>query len=168
MGENRVTLKDLFLGSPKTSFIEFFRSLFVGGVAFVADFGVLTLLKEVFLLGTAGAATLGFCVGVVVNYLMSAFWAFKQSNVKNAALRFIVFVAIAAVGLFINNAIIDLFDVTLAERNFFGIFFAPRYYYMLGKIVATVVVFFWNFFSRKLLLFRRSAEQRTESENRQD
>lgn len=152
--EEKIALKDLFVGSAKTPFIEFFRSLFVGGVAFLADFGVLTLLKEAFSLDTILASTLGFSVGVIVNYIMSAFWAFKQSNVKNAAVRFVIFVAIAIVGLLINNAIIDLFDVTLAEQRFFGSLLNPDYYYMAGKIVATVVVFFWNFFSRKLLLFR--------------
>lgn len=154
LDKKKIQFKDLFIGAAKTPFIEFFRSLFVGGVAFVADFGVLTLLKEAFSLDTILASTLGFCVGVIVNYIMSAFWAFKQSNVKNALLRFAIFVAIAIVGLLINNAIIDLFDGTLAERRFFGTLLNPDYYYMAGKIVATVVVFFWNFFSRKLLLFR--------------
>lgn len=154
MENKSITFKDLFIGPSKTPFIEFFRSLFVGGVAFIADFGVLTVLKEVFSAETILASTLGFCVGVVVNYIMSAFWAFKQSNVKNPILRFVVFVAIALVGLLINNGIINLFDITLAERRFFGEWFDTGRYYMIGKVVATVVVFFWNFFSRKLLLFR--------------
>jgi hypothetical protein len=35
---------------------------------------------------------------------------------------------------------------------------------MIGKIVATVVVFFWNFFSRKLLLFRRAKPEEKAAE----
>lgn len=160
MQKEKIGFKDLLVGPAKTPFIEFFRSLFVGGVAFLADFGVLTLLKEAFSFDTILASTLGFCVGVVVNYIMSAFWAFRQSNVKNAVARFAIFVAIAIVGLLINNAIIDLFDVTLAEQRFFGSLLDPNYYYMAGKIVATVVVFFWNFFSRKLLLFRSEKKEK--------
>ena len=152
-----VSLKDLFLGASKNSYIEFFRSLFVGAAAFVADFVTLTLLKELAGMGTIAAATLGFAVGVTVNYLMSAFWAFRASNVKNPLVRFVIFVAIAAVGLLINNAVIAVFDGYFAKKQIFGALINPSRYYMIGKVAATVIVFFWNFFSRKLLLFRKSA-----------
>lgn len=154
MENQKITLKDLFIGPAKNAMIEFFRSLFVGGVAFVADFGVLTLSKEFFGASVITAATIGFTVGVVVNYLMSLLWAFRSSSVENAVLRFMLFVVFAIVGLLINNAIISAFDGPLAERGILGSAIDTGYYYMIGKIVATVVVFFWNFFSRKLVLFR--------------
>ena len=147
-------IKDLFIGPSKNGFVEFFRSLFVGGAAFAADFLTLALCKELAGMGTIASATLGFAVGVTVNYLMSVFWAFKSSNIKNAAARFIIFLVIAAVGLLINNIIIAAFDGPFAENRILGTLIEPARYYMIGKIAATIVVFFWNFFSRKLLLFR--------------
>lgn len=151
-------IKDIFVGTAKNNTIEFIRSLFVGGTAFVADFLTMVLLKELGNANTLLSATLGFVVGVTVNYLMSNFWAFSRSNVENSVIRFVIFVIIAAVGLVINNLIIKLFDETFAEMQLFGSFFNPKRYYMLGKITATVVVFFWNFFSRKLLLYRNKKE----------
>jgi len=150
----KISIKDLFVGTAKSNIVEFVRSLFVGAAAFAADFLTLALLKELGNINTLVASTLGFVVGVTVNYLLSNFWAFRSSNVENSLMRFLIFVAIAIVGLLINNLIISLFDVTFAEREIFGNLLQPRRYYMLGKIVATVVVFFWNFFSRKLLLYR--------------
>ena len=157
-----ITIKDLFFKPAKNSFVEFFRSLVVGGVAFVADFLTLALLKELFDVNTMVASTLGFVVGVVVNYLLSAFWAFKSSNVENPYIRFIIFVAIAAIGMVLNNLIIHLFDIYLAERQVFGSVISTSRYYLIGKIVATIVVFFWNFFSRKLILFRNKKVEETE------
>ena len=157
--EREIRLKDLFVGSAKSAYIEFFRSLFVGGAAFVADFFVLTLLKECAGLDTLVSATLGFAVGVTVNYLMSAFWAFRSSNIKNPYVRFAIFIAIAIIGLLLNNAIIAAFDGPFAEKQLFGSFLSPERYYMIGKVAATVIVFFWNFISRKVLLFRSDTQK---------
>ncbi|MCL2539793.1 MAG: GtrA family protein [Oscillospiraceae bacterium] len=157
--EQRVRFKDLFLGPAMSGFIEFFRSLFVGGAAFVADFSVLALLKEFAGVSTLISATLGFAAGVTVNYLLSAFWAFRSSNIKSHTARFLIFIAIAALGLLINNVIIAAFDGPLAEGQVFGSVLIPERYYMAGKIVATVIVFFWNFISRKVFLFRGTSKK---------
>jgi len=160
-------IKDLFFRPAKNSLIEFIRSLFVGGTAFIVDFATLALLKEVAGVSTLTASTLGFVAGVVVNYLLSVFWAFKSSNIKSPFVRFIVFVSIAVAGLLMNNLIINFFDKTLAEKQVFGSFISSARYYLIGKIAATITVFFWNFFSRKLLLFR-GEKQETESDKDND
>ena len=147
-------LKDLFFKPAKNSLIEFIRSLFVGGTAFVVDFVILALLKELAGVNTLTASTLGFVAGVIVNYLLSVFWAFKSSNIASPYLRFFIFVLIAVAGLLMNNLIIKFFDTTLAQKQIFGTLISSARYYLLGKIAATIAVFFWNFFSRKLLLFR--------------
>ena len=41
-------IKELFTGETDNTFIQFFRYLFVGGFAFVVDYGTLMLLVEVF------------------------------------------------------------------------------------------------------------------------
>ena len=156
--ELRLRLRDLFVGPAKSAFIELFRSLFVGAAAFAGDFVTLTLLKEAGGVSTLLSATLGFVVGVVINYILSAFWAFRNSNIKSGVIRFAVFVVIAIVGLLLNNLIIAVFDGPIAENMLLGEMVAPKRYYMIGKIVATIIVFFWNFFSRKLLLFRSNAK----------
>ncbi|MCL1829945.1 MAG: GtrA family protein [Oscillospiraceae bacterium] len=157
-----MSIRDIFFNPAKNRMIEFIRSLFVGAAAFAADFLTLALLKELGDINTLVASTLGFVVGVTVNYLLSNFWAFRSSNVDNAIMRFTIFVLIAIIGLIINNLIISLFDETLADMQLFGEFIQPKRYYMVGKIVATIVVFFWNFFSRKLLLYRDKKDSEQE------
>ena len=159
-----MTLKDVFFRPAKNSMIEFIRSLFVGGAAFFADFLTLVLLKELGNVNTLLSSTFGFAVGVTVNYLLSTFWAFRSSNIKNSFMRFIIFILIAIVGLLINNYIIKLFDEDFSKMLLFGSLIDPKRYYMAGKIVATVVVFFWNFFSRKLLLYRNKKDITENSE----
>ena len=153
-----MSIKDIFFGQAKNNLIEFIRSLFVGAAAFITDFLTLALLKELGDINTMLASTLGFVVGVTVNYLLSNFWAFRNSNVSKALVRFIIFVLIAIVGLIINNLIINLFDVYFSEKELFGTLISTKRYYMIGKVVATIVVFFWNFYSRKLLLYRSKKE----------
>ena len=149
-----MSIKDIFFKQAKNGMIEFIRSLFVGAAAFAGDFLTLALLKEIGNLDTLIASSLGFVVGVTINYLLSTFWAFRTNSVKNSFARFVIFVLIAIVGLVINNLVIRLFDETLADMQLFGSIIQTSRYYMIGKIVATVVVFFWNFFSRKLILYR--------------
>ena len=156
MEKAKIALKDIFFGSAKNSRVEFIRSLFVGGVAFVADSLLMVLLKEMGGMGAVAAAAVSFVLGVVVNYLLSNYWAFKESNVKNPVRRFIIFTVIAMVGLVMTVLIVDLFDGPFAANVVFGELINPAYYYTVGKVVATAVVFFWNFFSRKLILYRRS------------
>lgn len=57
-------IKSLFVGDTDNTFIQFFRYCFVGGFAFVVDFGVMTLLTEVFGL-SRGFVNRFFCCGFV-------------------------------------------------------------------------------------------------------
>ncbi len=154
LGEDMEFLKKLLIGRAENPKIEFLRSLVVGAVATVADMGVMVLLKEALQLGAVASATVSYGVGIVVNYLLSNYWAFRHSNVKSGTVRFAVFTVIALIGLGINDLIIWAFEYPLAAALVFGGLLRADYYYILGKLVATVVVFFWNFFSRKLLLYR--------------
>ena len=52
-------IKSLFVGDTDNTFIQFFRYCFVGGFAFVVDFGVMTLLTEVFSVYPVVSSTVG-------------------------------------------------------------------------------------------------------------
>ena len=64
----------LFVAPTDNWFIQFFRYFFVGGFAFVVDYGLLVLLTEVFGLHYLVSATISFIAGLVVNYLLSTSW----------------------------------------------------------------------------------------------
>lgn len=151
-------LSKIFVDDTNNTLIQFFRYCFVGGFAFVVDFGTMTLLKEVFGLKSVIAAAISFVLGLFVNYVLSTFWIFKNSKIKNRFAEFLAFAVIGVIGLLINEAIIWLFDGVLASHSILPIIPADKYY-LVGKIVSTVVVFLWNFFARKFIIFDKNKEK---------
>ena len=87
------------------------------------------------------SAAAGFLVGLTLNYSLSVRWVFSQRKIANKAGEFALFAVIGIAGLGLNELIMwvltDLMSV----------------YYLGSKIVTTGVVYLWNFFARKLLVF---------------
>ena len=155
----------LFVEETNNTLIQFFRSLFVGGIATIADFGVVILFRELVGVSEAAAAVFGFIVGLTVNYIVSTFWVFAKAKVKNRVVDFIAFAVIGIIGLGLTELIIAPFSVKgiFGEGYFvrnasFGSFIPTDKYYIVGKLVATVLVYIWNFCARKFILYRKTEE----------
>ncbi len=129
---------------------EFFRYLIVGGLAFVADYGTLLFLNKVVEVHYLLAATLAFCVGILVNYLGSVKFVFLYRGMKNVHLERGLFLVIGLIGLVINDSLLFLLT---------GVADIPVEY---SKLLTQVLVLFWNFAARKLVLF----SQRGKNESR--
>lgn len=132
----------LFYGSTDKLLVQFVRYFFVGGFAFVVDFGLLYILTEYAGLHYLLSATLSFIAGLLVNYIISCLWVFNGSKFKNRLVEFLFFATIGVVGLALNDALIWLFTDCIGTH------------YMFSKIVAAAMVYLWNFFARKYLVFR--------------
>lgn len=132
----------LFYGSTDKLLVQFVRYFFVGGFAFVVDFGLLYILTEYAELHYLLSATLSFIAGLLVNYIISCLWVFNGSKFKNRLVEFLFFAAIGVVGLALNDTLIWLFTDCIGTH------------YMFSKIVAAAMVYLWNFFARKYLVFR--------------
>lgn len=132
----------LLVHKTENKYVQFFRYGFVSLAALIVDFGGLVLLKEAFHINYVVAATLSFTGGLVVNYLLSKAWVFKASKFRSRSAEFSLFAGIGIVGLVLNDVIL------WALTSHLGI------YYVLSKLVATAVVFFWNFGARKILVFK--------------
>lgn len=132
---------------------EFLRYCVVGSTSFLLDFGILTALYELWLnrFGETGlyiATATGFIVGLIYNYLLSVRFAFrvgKDSPVGRRVRDKLVFVAVGIVGLLLTELGMYLGTQTFAFN------------YLLVKPVVTLIVFFWNYLGRKLLVFRTRA-----------
>ena len=79
--------------------------------------------------------------GLVLNYLLSIAFVFKQRRLKNRRAEFIGFVLIGLAGLVVNEWLVALFVGMLG----FGV--------VPGKVAAAGGSFVFNFVARKLLLF---------------
>ena len=82
-----------------------------------------------------------------MNYIISTFWIFKESKVKNKLVEFISFAAIGVVGLLITIGITKLFEIWLGDTT--------SLFQIIAKLVSTAVSFLWNFFARKILLYTK-------------
>ena len=132
----------LFKEETENTLIQLFRYGFVGGAAFLVDYGVLVLLTEVFGMHYLLSATISFILGLITNYLLSVVWVFNNRTLGNRWAEFTVFTIIGVIGLGLNALIMYVCTDKM------GI------HYMISKIISTVIVFFWNFFARKIVLFK--------------
>lgn len=137
----RVLIVSARLSPSHDTSVQFIRSLVVSVIALCFDFGSLVILKEKFGVQYLLAAAIGFCIGVVVNYVLSVVWVFANRKFTNKHAEFTIFFVICAVGLALNLGIIAALVQIM------------RMDYRLAKAIATVVVFFWNFVARKKVLY---------------
>lgn len=137
-------LKNLFVVPTNNVFYQFVRYAFVGGLAFVVDFGLLYILTEYLSFYYIFSAIISFIVGLLVNYFISVAWVFSQAGSNKRMTEFFYFAFIGVIGLLLNALILwcitELFDV----------------YYMYSKLITAVVVYLWNFFARKYFLFSKN------------
>lgn len=136
-----VTRKILFEETTNWK-IQLFRYVFVGGFSFIVDYGLLFLLTEFFHFHYLISATISFIAGLVVNYLLSTKWIFRKSKLSNTTLEFIIYGIIGVVGLILNNILLYVFTDLL------------NIHYMISKLITAVIVMGWNFFGRRIILFK--------------
>ncbi|MCD8025709.1 MAG: GtrA family protein [Clostridiales bacterium] len=148
-----MNIKKIIFERTDNGFIQFLRYIFVGGLAFAADYGVMILLVEGFSFNEILAATVSFVCGLAVNYFLSTFWIFKNSKISNKLAEFLAFALIGVIGLLMNDVIIWAATDILAPNAVFGSLIAEDKYYIIGKIASTFIVFLWNFFARKYIIF---------------
>ncbi len=135
--------KNLIFSKSENFFLQMIRYSFAGGVAFVVDFSILVTLTEWVGLNYLLSAIIGFTVGIVTVYLISTYWVFPVRTIKNRHKEFVVFSIIGIVGLCFNELFLWLFTEY------------ARMYYMISKLLATGLVYFWNFLARKYILFNK-------------
>lgn len=135
----------------KSPFYEIIRFALVGVIASLFDFATCYIFQYYILVNlqpvwiTIISVTMGFIVGVIVNYLCSIFMVFKATTNKDksrTAFGRFLFVFLAAIGLFMGMGLQYLFF------NFL------KLGYVLTFIIRTLIVLIWNYVSRKLFIFK--------------
>ena len=125
---------------------RFFKFLVVGTVGFIVDFGTLTFLVEVMGFIPVVANTISFSAAVVSNFTLNRYWTYPDSRSKRRRIQLLQFGMVSVIGLALNNTILLLlqypFDALLRAVG------VPEAIggYIPAKMVATIVVLFWNFF----------------------
>ncbi len=130
-----------FIQKSEKISIQVFRYVFAGGFSFIVDSIVMLFLTEYLHIYYLISTSIGFFVGLIVNYILSIYWVFYKRSINKLYIEIIIFSFIAVIGLLLNG--------------FFVWFFTEYVYfhYFISKIFAAVRVFSWNFSVKKFILF---------------
>lgn len=151
---------------------RFIKFLFVGTLGFVIDFGILTFLVEVVkvpekvaeltsystTVGLIFSNTISFTLAVISNFTLNRYWTYPESRGKRKRVQLPQFTLVSIIGLILNNFILAIlhtpFDHVLAQLSSI-----PESIdgYVPAKIVATIVVLFWNFFINRFWTYNNVA-----------
>ena len=119
---------------------QFLKFGVVGALATVVDYGILMLLSQVAGWDPLPASVVSYLVSLAFNYLASMRYVFERRDDLSRRRELAAFVALSAVGLVINSLLIE------AGTTYFG---DGALSVTLTKVLATLVVGIWNFWSRK-------------------
>ncbi len=128
------------LKSQSKLFQQIFKFGIVGGIAFIIDYGIMIISKELLGFSILLSAGLGFTISVIFNYIASTKWVFNVNKEKDEKKNFILFMIFSVIGLILTELIM------FVGTNIINIS------YLIVKIAATAIVMVFNFITRKLFL----------------
>ncbi len=156
--------------TKKQLFWEIFRFLLVGGGATLVDYFVFWLFDGVLfplIFADARGATLslivstalGFCAGLVVNWLLSITFVFRQVRDEAQAKSkkaFVIFTVVGVIGLLLTEIGVVGLTAIFPEIALFGSasLFGTEWKKWLAKAIMTCIVLAWNYVGRKILVFK--------------
>ena len=131
---------------------EVLRFAVAGVAGFAVELLVLILLKEKLGIDTLIATPIAFLLSVIVNYVICVFWVFDgardQSRKSQAG-----FLLTSVIGLLLNELLMFLFRVMWGEETvLFTAFSFTVSLYVLNKVIATILVMIWNYFTKRKIL----------------
>ncbi len=149
---------------------QFLKFSVVGILCFLIEFAVLAALEFLFgdtlYLLFSGIA---FAISVAVNYLLSMRYVFHGKETMRRSVEVLIYVFLSVLGLLINLLIMWLCKASFSplpgwiSALLTGTYLEPKileYTTLVSKVIATAVVFLWNFTTRKLFLEQKPDKSR--------
>lgn len=131
--------KKLFVDKTNHGLVQLFRYGLVVCIAFPVDFGLLYFFTAKLHIYYVVSAVLSFSISMVVNYLLSVAWVFDRRTDRALWFDTVAFAIIGFVGLGLTAFFIWLLT------DMFG------FQYLVSKLIAVTIVFFWSFGARRYL-----------------
>ncbi len=126
---------------------QFFSYFFVGGMAALVEWGMFFAFSNLLHIYYQGATVLAFFFSTMTNWWLGRTLTFKDSAYQSKKQKELVLIfGVSAIGLFLNMILMYVW-VSLLGMN-------TDFRKMIGKVAATGIVFFWNFFIRKYVVYR--------------
>ena len=165
--------------------LEIIRFAITGVVSAAIDFItcyiVTVLLKKTSMNDTlivAISTLIGFIVSVIVNYILSTVWVFKNVKDKSKAktpLFIVLFIILSALGWGISFGTMELcriacnawwsVDINAVELKFSAITTLDLWLYAIAFVLKTLLGMIWNYLTRKFILYKAPKEEKVEETN---
>jgi putative flippase GtrA len=126
---------------PSTISSQLVRFGVSGGFTAGIDFLLLVFLVEVFFLHYLVAGGISFTVGVCLNYWLSRRWVFHGGKYRHS-IEFLGFFTTSTIGLALNQIILWILVDSISIN------------YRISKTIAIFAVTFWNFITKRYLIFK--------------
>ena len=124
----RGRFRPLLAEPTENTIIQLFRYVITGASSFLVYY--------------LPASAVSFLVGISCNFLLTKFFAFKSVDpTVGPTAEVFVFAAISGGGLVLTMVLMYLFTSRL------------QLYFMVSKLISSILVFFWNFLGRKFILY---------------
>jgi putative flippase GtrA len=125
----------------KKSFVQLFLYLIVGGLATLVEWGAFYELNQRLTVHYMAATALAFALSTFANWGFGRLILFRVSN-QNTWFELVKIYAVSIIGLLFNIGIMYVeVDKLMMDE-------------MLSKMIATGIVFIWNFLIRKLVIYK--------------
>ncbi|PTS96721.1 glycosyl transferase family 2 [Pedobacter sp. HMWF019] len=125
-------------------FLSFIKFGITGACGLVIDFSLTWFFKDVIHINKFLANAIGFTTAVICNYFINRLWTFK--NKDEIGKQMAAFITVSLIGLMFNSCFIYLFNHV----------FMINFY--ISKMMAIILVFFWNFSANYFFVFRSSKQ----------
>lgn len=120
---------------------QFVKFGIVGASSTVIDWGIYLALTRLLSFFYLDAKVISFLVSVINSYVWNRVWTFRSTDPKKFH-QFSKFLVVAAVGLGLNSSIMYIAVSKLHLHD------------IIGLILASAIVMFWNFLINKFWTFR--------------
>lgn len=114
------------------------RFLFIGGLSFALDLGLLIALHELFHVDLLIATPIAFLVSLIFNFFLQRIFTFQATN--HHGISAAKYISLVVFNIAVSDIIVAGFD-------------ALGWSYVVGKGVATALTTTWNYFLYKAWIF---------------
>lgn len=132
--------------------MEAVKFAFTGGFCFLIEYGALLLFKEAARMSVNLATPLAFLISVAVNYLLCVRWVFPEAKEGSRKAQ-VGFLVTSLLGLALNSLLMALLTALFGEDQvLFTLLGLNVKVYQVNKIIATLLVMIWNYFTKRFVL----------------
>lgn len=126
----------------RNTFLQLFLYLIVGGLATLVEWGAFYIFDSVFSIHYMIATALAFVLSTFANWIFGRLILFKNKTNQSAVSELMKIYSVSIIGLFMNLLIMFIAVEKIGLNE------------MISKILATGIVFIWNFLIRKLVIYK--------------